>query len=131
MVLVLGVDSLYGQAGGKQTFNFLDLKLSPYIAALQGATIAQRSDNPIISTRNPALQNKGMSNRLIMSYNNYLSDVNFGNVAYSTTYKNQMINAGILYVNYGKFDGYDAAGESIGSFTADDYAFFINSRKQF
>ncbi|MDB4347031.1 type IX secretion system protein PorQ [Bacteroidia bacterium] len=129
MVLVLGVDSLYGQAGGKQTFNFLDLKLSPYIAALQGATIAQRSDNPIISTRNPALQNKGMSNRLIMSYNNYLSDVNFGNVAYSTTYKNQMINAGILYVNYGKFDGYDAAGESIGSFTADDYAFFVGSSK--
>jgi len=119
-----------GQAGGKQTFNFLDLKLSPYIAALQGATIAQINDNPIITSRNPALQNSGMKNRLIMSYNNYLSDVNFGNLAYATTFKGRPINAGILYVNYGKFDGYDETGASIGSFTADDYAFFVGSSKK-
>lgn len=119
-----------GQAGGKQTFNFLDLKLSPTISALQGANIAQVSDNPIITTRNPALQDSGMMNRLIMSYNNYLSDVNFGNVAYSAKFKNRQYNAGIIYVNYGKFSGYDPSGASIGTFTADDYAFFVGTSEK-
>lgn len=65
-----------------------------------------------------------------MSYNNYLSDINFGNLAYSFKIKQKQFTAGIIYVNYGKFDGYDPAGIPTGTFTADDYAFFVGTSKR-
>jgi len=118
------------QAGGKNTFAFLDLKLTPIVSALQGAVIAQPSADPSVAVRNPALINASMKNRLSMSYNNYLSDINYGNVSYAGQFKNTNVHGGILYVNYGKFDGYDDAGQSTGTFTADDYAFYIGASKE-
>ncbi len=118
------------QIGGKNTFAFLDLKLSPVISALQGANIAQPNADPSVAARNPALTSDKMLNRLSLSYNNYLSDINFGNVAYAGKFKNLNVQGGILYINYGKFDGYDDAGQSIGQFTADDYAFYVGTSKE-
>lgn len=122
--------NVYSQAGGRNSYNFLELKLSPTIAALQGATLTQVSDNSITSLRNPALVNDGMHNRLSISYNNYLSDINFGNVAYSFKFKERQYNSGVQYVNYGQFNGYDPAGNPIGNFTADDYAFYLGTSQK-
>ena len=121
--------SLWSQPGGKNTFAFLDLKLSPYVSSLQGATITQHSNNPTAIFRNPALLDSAMEKNLALSYNNYLSDVNFGTVAYTHKIKSQLFHFGIQYVNYGKFDGYDIAGNPTGTFTADDYAFCIGTSK--
>lgn len=126
-VLLISFFQAHAQVGGQHSFNFLELKLSPTIAALQGATIAQPTDNSIASVRNPALLNSGMMNRLSLAYNNYLSDINFGNVAYAFKFKDRMYHTGVHYVNYGQFAGFDVAGNPTGTFTADDYSFYVGT----
>ncbi|WP_348797129.1 type IX secretion system protein PorQ [Flavobacterium adhaerens] len=114
----------YGQIGGKYTYEFLTLITSPRQAALGGKVITIYDEDVNQALFNPASINDEMHNRLSLNYGNYYQEVTYGTASYAYTYDQhiQTIQAGINYINYGKFDGYDENGLPTSSFTGSEIA---------
>lgn len=115
---------LTAQIGGKATYQFLNLVNSPRMAALGGKVVTNYDYDPTQALFNPASINPEMDNQLSLNYTNYIGDVNYGTAAYAYLWdrRTQVLHAGITYVNYGKFDGYDEAGNPTSSFSGGEVA---------
>lgn len=114
----------YGQIGGKYTYQFLNLVTSPRQAALGGKTLTIY-DNDVNQVHfNPATINSEMHNQLALNYGSYYGEVTYGTASYAYTYDRhlQTFQAGVNYINYGKFDGYDENGEATSQFTGSEIA---------
>ena len=116
--------SAVAQIGGRSTYQFLNLVNNPRQAALGGKTITNYDYDPIQGLFNPAAINPEMDNQLSVNYNNYLADVNYGTVAYAYLWdrRTQVIHAGITYINYGDFDGFDPQGNATHTFSGGEVA---------
>ncbi|PKH67821.1 penicillin-binding protein [Flavobacterium sp. ALD4] len=114
----------YSQIGGKYTYQFLNLVTSPRQAALGGKTITIYDDDVNQVNFNPATINVEMDNHLSLNYGSYYGEVTYGTASYAYTYDRhlQTFQAGVNYVNYGSFEGYDEAGQSTTSFTGSEIA---------
>ena len=112
------------QLGGNATYQFLNLMSSPRQAALGGKIITNVDYDVTQALYNPATINLEMDNQLALNYANYLGDISYGTAAYAYTVDRrvQTFHAGITYVNYGSFDGYDENGNSTGTFTGNETA---------
>ncbi|MBI4945067.1 MAG: type IX secretion system protein PorQ [Bacteroidetes bacterium] len=114
---------IYAQAGGNNTYEFLNLTNPARVAALGGTLISVKDNDLNLSFQNPALLDSTMHNELAMSYTNYLADINYGYAAYSRTYKKiGSFSAGIQYLNYGDFTAAAVTGEKTGQFIANEYS---------
>ena len=110
------------QLGGRTVFPFLDLPPSAQLAALGGMSVSARNDDPTMLFGNPALLNAEMDGRLALSYVAYLADIKQSTAAYVfNTQKAGRFGIGVTYLNYGQFESYDAAGNSLGTFGANEY----------
>ena len=110
------------QLGGRAVFPFLDLPPSAQLAALGGMSVSARNDDPTMLFGNPALLNADMDGRLALSYVAYVADIKQSTAAYVfNTQKAGRFGIGITYLNYGSFESYDAAGNSLGTFGANEY----------
>ncbi|PZX92620.1 penicillin-binding protein [Flavobacterium aquariorum] len=114
----------YGQIGGKYTYEFLTLVTSPRQAALGGKTITIYDEDVNEALFNPATINEEMNNHLAVNYGNYYKEVTYGTASYAYTYDQhlQTFQAGINYINYGKFEGYDESGLPTSEFTGNEIA---------
>lgn len=114
----------YSQIGGKYTYQFLNLVTSPRQAALGGKVITIYDDDVNQVNFNPATINAEMDNHLALNYGSYYKEVSYGTASYAYTYDRhlQTFQAGINYVNYGNFDGYDENGQPTASFTGSEIA---------
>nr|WP_314898298.1 type IX secretion system protein PorQ [uncultured Flavobacterium sp.] len=114
----------YSQIGGKYTYQFLNLVTSPRQAALGGKVITIYDDDVNQAHFNPATINAEMDNHLALNYGSYYKEVSYGTASYAYTYDRhlQTFQAGINYVNYGNFDGYDENGQPTVSFTGSEIA---------
>jgi len=127
----------YAQIGGRYTYQFLNLVSSPRQAALGGKYVTGYNADPTSAMLNPASINSEMNNQLAVNYVNYISDVNYGSVAYAKALgkKERMFHVGITYINYGTFDGFDEFENPTGDFSAGEvaislgYAYNIPSSK--
>jgi len=115
---------VFAQLGGNATYQFLNLMSSPRQAALGGKIITNVDYDVTQGLYNPATINLEMDNQLALNYANYLGDISYGTAAYAYTIDRrvQTFHAGITYVNYGSFDGYDENGNSTGNFTGNETA---------
>ena len=105
------------QLGGRTVFPFLDLPTGAQQAALGGMNVSDRNDDPTMLFGNPALLNADMDGRLALSYVAYVADIKQSTAAYVfNTEKSGRLGVGITYLNYGSFESYDAAGNSLGTF---------------
>ncbi|MFY7937484.1 MAG: type IX secretion system protein PorQ, partial [Flavobacterium sp.] len=112
----------YSQVGGRSVYQFLNLVTSPRQAALGGKVITIY-DNDVNQVHfNPATINAEMDNHLSVNYGNYYGEVTYGTAAYAYTYDRhvQTFHAGVNYVNYGKFEGYDENGQPTTAFTGSE-----------
>jgi hypothetical protein len=110
------------QLGGRTVFPFLDLPPSAHIAALGGMNVSTRTDDPTMLFGNPALINPDMDGRLALSYVAYVADIKQSTAAYVfNTKKAGRFGIGVTYLNYGDFQSYDAAGNSLGTFGVNEY----------
>lgn len=110
------------QLGGRTVFPFLDLPPSAHLAALGGMSVSARTDDPTMLYGNPALLNADMDGRLALSYVAYLADIKQSTAAYVfNTQKAGRFGVGITYFNYGSFESYDPAGNSLGTFGVNEY----------
>ena len=114
----------YSQIGGKYTYQFLNLVTSPRQAALGGKVITIYDDDVNQAHFNPGTINAEMDNHLALNYGSYYKEVSYGTASYAYTYDRhlQTFQAGINYVNYGNFDGYDENGQPTASFTGSEIA---------
>lgn len=114
----------YSQIGGKSVYQFLNLVTSPRQAALGGKTITIYDDDVNQVHFNPATLNAEMDNHLALNYGSYFGEVTYGTASYAYTYDRhlQTFQAGVNYVNYGKFDGYDENGQATSEFTGSEIA---------
>ncbi len=112
------------QVGGQSTYQFLNLVNNPRMAALGGKVLTNYDYDPIQAIWNPASINAAMDNQLSLNYTNYIGDVNYGTVGYAYLWdrRTQVLHAGVTYVNYGKFDGYDESGNPTNSFSGSEVA---------
>lgn len=123
-VLFLFSATITAQVGGQATYQFLNLVNNPRMAALGGKVVTNYDYDPIQAIWNPASINPEMDNQLSLNYTNYIGDVNYGTAAYAYSWdrRTQVIHAGVTYVNYGKFDGYDELGNPTNSFSGSEVA---------
>jgi hypothetical protein len=114
----------FGQIGGRSVYQFLNLVTSPRQAALGGKTITIYDNDVNQAHFNPATINVEMDNKLALNYGSYFGEVTYGTAAYAYTYDRhlQTFHAGVNYVNYGNFDGYDENGQATSSFTGSEMA---------
>lgn len=114
----------YSQIGGKYTYQFLNLVTSPRQAALGGKVITIYDNDVNQAHYNPATINEEMDNNLALNYGSYFKEVTYGTASYAYTYDRhlQTFQAGVNYVNYGSFEGYDENGQPTSSFTGSEVA---------
>lgn len=114
----------YGQIGGKSVYQFLNLVTSPRQAAMGGKTITIYDEDVNQAHFNPATINAEMDNHLALNYGSYFGEVTYGTASYAYTYDRhlQTFQAGVNYVNYGKFEGTDENGTVTSEFTGSEIA---------
>ena len=71
-------------------------------------------------------------NQLVLNYNNHFADSDFGMINYNFQINNKGIfSTTLFYNNYGKFEYFDASGNSLGnSFSANDWILQIGHSKK-
>lgn len=118
------VSVTFAQVGGKATYQFLNLGISPRQVALGGKVVTNYDYDPTQAIFNPASINPEMDNQLSLNYNNYIGDVNYGTASYAYLWdrRTQVLHTGITYINYGSFDGYDEQGNPTDSFSGGEVA---------
>lgn len=110
------------QLGGRTVFPFLDLPPSAQLAALGGMSVSARTDDPTMLFGNPALLNADMDGRLALSYVAYVADIKQSTAAYVfNTQKAGRFGLAVTYLNYGSLESYDAGGNSLGTFSVNEY----------
>ena len=70
------------QIGGQNTYQFLNLPVSPRHAALGGKNVTLNNYDPTSALNNPALINDLMDRNLSVNYMNFVGDVNYGTASY-------------------------------------------------
>jgi hypothetical protein len=112
------------QVGGPTTYRFLEIPMPARAAALGGNSMSIWGDDINLSYSNPALLNQACVKQLALNYCNYITDMNFGNVAYAYHFKNiGTVGGSLQFFDYGKFDKRDEFDIKEGSFKAADYSF--------
>ena len=122
----------FAQLGGESTYQFLNLISSPRQAALGGKVITNVDYDVTQGLYNPATINIEMDNQLAFNYSSYLGGISYGTAAYAYTWdrRTQTFHAGVTYINYGSFDGYDENGEPTGTFSGNEAALSFGYARQ-
>lgn len=119
----------YSQSNGVgvQSFRFLNITVPNRAVALGGSTAGIYDNDVNLVFSNPASISPYVHQQLSLTYNNYVADMNFGNIIYAHTLKNKSVITGALqYFNYGKFLGYDEYDRETGKFYANDLSMNIS-----
>ena len=128
-IVLLFLFSFYfatGQIGGNAVYKFLNLASSAKQSALGGKVYTGLKSDIFQPIYNPATIDSTMVGRLGASYVNYLSDINYGNIAYARRLKKiGTVYAAVSYVNYGSFQYATANGDRQGTFGASESALIL------
>lgn len=122
----------FSQLGGQSTYQFLNLVSSPRQAALGGKVLTNVDWDVTQALYNPSTINIEMDNQFALNYTSYLGGVKYGTAAYAYTVDRrvQTYQAGVTYINYGDFAGYDENGNETGSFSGSETALSFGYAKQ-
>jgi len=121
VLLLFGESQSYGQIGGQRSFEFLNLPVNATTTGLGGVNVSLTSDDPLMLLQNPALSDSLESQQLSLSYLGYFAGVSQSNLSYVHEIKDKLFNFGLSYLDYGDFQGFDAAGNPTQSFQAREY----------
>jgi hypothetical protein len=117
---------IFCQVGGTGTYDFLNLTNSARVAALGGKNVSLNDSDLNMPFHNPSLLSPQMDKNLVLNYVPYFANINYGYFSYAFDQKQTGTFAiGIHFINYGEFDGTNAAGLTTGKFYASEYALNI------
>lgn len=102
-------------------YGYLESPVSARGLALGGTSLSVVEPEMSLAEQNPALLCPQMAGQAVLSYINYMAGIQMGYAAYSGTFMEVGgWSAGMRFVDYGHFDGYDVQGLSTGSFSVKD-----------
>jgi hypothetical protein len=131
IVLCLNITQMFGQTGGNNVYEFLNLTYSGLVSSLGGVNVSLNSEDLNLAYHNPALLNSRMDKSLTLNYVNYFAGINYGMSMYSRSLqKAGNFAGGLTYLNYGSFTEADEAGNITGSFSAAEYAMSLIYSKE-
>ncbi len=114
--------------GGQRLFAFLDLPAHARVAALGGEVASATRPDGVYFMTNPALADSLPVNQPTISLMPYLASANLVTAHYGLPIKprradkHEVWAIGLQYLTYGQFTLTDPAGNTLGTFTAQDYA---------
>jgi hypothetical protein len=124
LLFVIAQLRVFAQAGGNNTFEFLNLVNSARVSSLGGGAIALRDEDLNLATFNPSVLNPSMGKQAVLNYVNYFADINYGYVGYVHPIDSVgVFQAGLQYISYGTFITADETSAITGKFKAGEYAF--------
>jgi len=133
LFLLFSPSSIAQVLGGKATFSFLDLPVSPAQTALGSINVSQLGNDIALSALNPALLRADMHTHLQLNYTSYFADVLYAHALYG--YHAEKLQTtfagGIQYIDYGSVTQTDATGSIQGSFRPRDMAIQVTASRQY
>jgi hypothetical protein len=122
---------MFGQYGGQNAFVSSNLIFSARMAALGANGQSVKDGDLNLGTYNPSLLDKSNHGQFSFSYINYISNVNYGQVAYASHIRDiGTFAASLNYLGYGRFTETDIFGEEIGQFNAGEYFLTLSGARQ-
>lgn len=107
--------------GGNTAYNFLDIPSSSYVFGMGGVNVSSLHTDIDLAAQNPALIGPENDRELKLGYMHYYGSSNFASVRYGMAAGERGAwAAGIRYLNYGNFQGFESDGTSTGTFTVQD-----------
>lgn len=121
VLLLLGAESLCKAQSGSTAYDFLNIPSSSYVFGSGGVNVSTFHSDIDLASQNPALIGPENDRELKLGYMLYYGNSNFASVRYGMgAGEHGAWAAGIRYLNYGNFHGYDDTGISTGDFTVQD-----------
>ncbi|HRE41612.1 MAG TPA: type IX secretion system protein PorQ [Ignavibacteria bacterium] len=119
------------QAQTDKIYNFLNLGVDARSSAMANSFVSMHNDvNGLFY--NPAAMTTMNRTKASVGFFKYLLDINSGNAAYTTKYKDiGFVGAGLRYLDYGSFKKFDEQSNDLGTFGASDLAFSVGFAKNF
>ncbi|MGA0556714.1 type IX secretion system protein PorQ [Larkinella sp. VNQ87] len=109
--------------GGQSGFAFLAIPTNARVAALGGLAASNTQPQGQFFLQNPALLDSSARNHLTLNFVPYFADTRFYCLQYGLPVKSSGPWAvGLQYLSFGTFEQTDLQGNSVGTFTANDYA---------
>ncbi|MDD6228883.1 MAG: type IX secretion system protein PorQ [Bacteroidales bacterium] len=103
-------------------YGFLDVPTSAHVVGLGGNNIALIDEDVSLSDQNPALIGPELDKQMEVNYMLYMAQGNFAGFRYGMGVGDHSAwAAGIRYMDYGFFDGYDENGVATGKFKPTDF----------
>lgn len=120
-VILLCFASRANAQGWNTAYNFLDIPASSYVFGMGGVNVSSIHSDLDMASQNPALIGPENDKEVKLGYMHYYGSSNFAGVRYGQAAGERGAwAAGIRYLNYGTFSGYEPDGTSTGTFTAQD-----------
>lgn len=117
--------SLLAQIGGSSIYEFVDLPYSAMENVHGGALLTGVEKNLGTALKNPSILDSTYNGEMIGSWGLLHlreSGIGSGTIGYAIALSNNItMSAGIHFINYGKFSGYDEYGNSIEPFFPSEY----------
>lgn len=108
---------------GTTGYQFLNVSPSTHVYGLGGHNISTIDDDVNLIDQNPALLGPEIDKQIGLNYMRYLGATNFMGARFGAPIREHNAWAvGVQYYGYGTFNGYDIAGASTGTFSANDIA---------
>ena len=130
LISVLG----FGQSGGLNTLDFLQLVQPARISAIGGANLSVFDGDANMTGFNPGLLNGRMHDKVALNFVDYFAGINYGNVSYTygiDTVVDRVAQVNLMNANYGTMQYADATGQLTGgSFTANDAVLNLSYAQQ-
>ena len=105
------------------SYSILNNNCTARNSSLGGYPIGLFDSDPSLAIFLPSNLSILNKNQLVLNYNNHFADSDFGMINYNFQInKKGIFSTTLFYNNYGKFDYFDASGNSLGnSFSANDW----------
>ena len=123
LLYLFGCQFANAQIGGRNVYDFLSFPTSSRMEAINGTVQAMKDADLSLAITNPCFLDSTYHKQLSITNSFYVDKMNIGNIAFAYTHPKikSTIAYTFQYATYGKFDGRDAAGNSTGTFRANDF----------
>ena len=126
------VSQCFGQVGGENVYEFLNLPQSARVTALGDYLINPVDDDVALAFGNPALLSDSTHRQISFNHILHFSGIQHGFFNYGHTLEKLDLNlhGGIKYVSYGSFDLADETGTLSGTFKASELALVFGASRR-
>jgi len=122
----------FGQIGGRNSYEFLNLSANPRTMALGGINTSLGQADANMFLNNPAVLDTSMAGWASFNYSSFFGNIPHFLLTYAHNFGGNIgtVGAGLQYIRYGNIQETDEAGNVIGEFLASDYALTLGKTWQ-